>query len=166
MGYKWNQTNDLVVPTDGKNYFIITDPWNQANTGYWDVGVSVDATLSFADKANRTEFTASQQVWEQNGVKLTNDKAKSTNNVADYAKPARFYANSSITVTAPGNIKTIVFDCNSSSYATSLKNSIGSAATTSSDKVTVSLDGTSGEFSIASLTAQVRLDTMTVTYVK
>lgn len=162
---KWNQTNDLTIPTDGKNYFIITNPWDPT-TGYWDVGVAVDATLSFADKAYRTVFTTSQQVWEQNGVILTNDKAKSTNNVADYAKPARFYANSSITLTAPGNIKTIVFDCSSTSYATALKNSIGSTATASSDKVTVSLDGTTDLFSIASLSAQVRMDTITVTYVK
>lgn len=162
---KWNQTNDLTIPTDGKNYFIITNPWDPT-TGYWDVGVAVDATLSFADKAYRTLFTTSQQVWEQNGITLTNDKAKSTSNVGDYAKPARFYANSSITVEAPGNIKTIVFDCNSSSYATTLKNSIGNSATASSDKVTVALDGTTDLFSIASLSAQVRLDAVTVTYVK
>ena len=165
-GNKWNQTNDLVVPTDGKNYFIISNPWDATNTGYWDSEVKIDATLSFTDKANRTLFTTSQQVWEQNGVKLTNDKAKSTNSVADYAKPARFYAKSSITLTAPGNIKTIVFDCNNASYATSLKNSIGNSAAASNDKVTVELDGTTNSFSIASLSAQVRMDAVTVTYVK
>ncbi len=165
-GNKWNQTNDLDIPEDGKNYFIISNPWDATNTGYWDSEVKIDATLSFTEKANRTLFTTSQQVWEQNGVILTNDKAKSTNNVADYAKPARFYANSSITLTAPGNIKTIVFDCSSSSYATALKNSIGNSATASNNKVTVALDGTTNSFSIASLSAQVRLYAVTVTYVK
>ena len=99
------------------------------------------ATLSFADKAQRTEFSNSKQVWEQNGIILTNNKASSTNNVADYAKPARFYANSQIIVECSLGLMTqIVFDCNSSSYATSLKSSLstsGVTTTVSSDKVTV-----------------------------
>ena len=55
-------------------------------------------TLSFANKAQRTTFTTSQQVWEQNGIVFTNDKGSSTSNVADYANPARIYASSKITV--------------------------------------------------------------------
>ena len=69
-------------------------------------------------------------------------------------------------MTAPGKITAITFDCNSSSYATALKNSIGTDATVSSDKVTVELDGTSDSYVIATLTAQVRMDAMTVTYAK
>lgn len=122
------------------------------------------ATLSFADKAQRTSFSTSKQVWEQNGITFTNNKSSSTNNVADYANPVRLYAKSSVTVEAPGNITKIVFDCNSSSYATAMKNSAGGSATASSDKVTVTLDGTSATYTIASLTAQVRLDSLTVTY--
>lgn len=122
------------------------------------------ATLSFADKAQRTSFSTTQQVWEQNGVTFTNNKG-SGSNVADYAKPVRFYAKSEIIVEcALGNITKIEFDCNSSSYATALKNSIGSTATASSDKVTVTLDGTSNSFTISSLSAQVRMDALTVTY--
>ena len=97
-------------------------------------------TLSFADKAQRTSFSTTKQVWEQNGITFTNDKASSTNAVADYAKPVRLYANSKVTVEHPGMTK-IVFDCNSSSYATALKNAIGTPAngkvSVSSDKVTV-----------------------------
>ena len=124
-----------------------------------------EATLSFADKAQRTSFSTAQQVWEQNGITFTNAKAASTTNVADYAKPARLYAGSSVTIEcSSGNITQIVFDCNSSSYATALKNSIGSSATASSDKVTIALDGSTTTFTIAKLTAQVRLDAITVTY--
>ena len=47
------------------------------------------ATLSFADKSYRTSFSTTQQVWEQNGITLTNNKSSSTNNVADYANPVR-----------------------------------------------------------------------------
>ena len=66
-----------------------------------------------------------------------------------------------------GEISKIVFDCNSSSYATALKNSIGTTAevSVSSDKVTVTLDGAT-EFVVAKLTAQVRMDAVTVTYEK
>ncbi len=126
-----------------------------------------EATLSFADKANRTSFSTSSQVWEQNGIILTNNKGASTSNVADYAKPARFYKSSEIIIECSlGNINSIVFDCNSASYATALKNSItDSNVTVSSDKVTVTLDGTSNSYQIASLTGgQVRMDALTVTY--
>ena len=123
-----------------------------------------EATLSFDNKAQRTSFSTSKQVWEQNGIKFTNDKASSSNAVADYAKPVRLYAGSSVTIEAPGNITKIVFDCNSSSYATAMKNSIGGTATASSDKVTVTPNESSSSFTVAKLTAQVRLDSITVSY--
>ena len=44
---------------------------------------STTATLSFASVANRTSQTTAQQVWEQNGIKLINNKGSSTSNVAD-----------------------------------------------------------------------------------
>lgn len=125
-------------------------------------------TLTFDDKANRTTFTTTQQVWQQNGITLTNDKASSTNAVADYAKPARFYQGSKLTVEANGGeMSKIVFDCNSSTYANDLKTSIGTTATVSvdSDKVTVTLDGAT-QFVVEKLVKQVRMDSITVTYVK
>ena len=64
-------------------------------------------TLSFADRAQRTVFTTEQQVWVQNGITVTNDKAASTSNVADYAAPARFYKSSKVTLECAG-MKTIV----------------------------------------------------------
>ena len=113
-------------------------------------------TISFASKAQRTSFSTSVQVWENSGVKLTNNKSSSTSNVGDYFNPARFYASSNLVIDAPGNITKIVFDCNSSSYANALKTSIGTSATTSvsSDKVTVTLGGTSSSFTVAKLSAQ------------
>ena len=129
----------------------------------------VTATLSFADKAQRTTFDSSKQIWEQNGIKLINNKASSTNAVADYAKPARFYAGSDLNVTAPGAISMIVFDTNSSSYATAMKNSIGTVSdasvTVSSDKVTVTFSTPVASFAVAKFTAQVRMDSMDVTYI-
>ena len=127
-------------------------------------GQVVTATLTFDDVAKRTSFSTASQTWEENNITFINNKASSTNNVANYSKPARLYAGSSVTVEVDGNITEIVFDCNNSSYATSLKNSIGDAATASGDKVTVTLSDGASSFTIAKLTAQVRIDAITVTY--
>lgn len=66
------------------------------------------ASLSFADKANRTSFSTTQQVWEQNGITFTNDKDGSTTPVADYA-PARLYKSSKVTVTYTEAFTKVVF---------------------------------------------------------
>ena len=128
---------------------------------------AVEAELLFSEE-NRTEFSTSQQVFEANDIKVTNDKGASTSNVANYVAPARFYKNSKVTVTAPGNITTIVFDCNSASYATALNDSgLTGTVSVSDDKVTVILDGSSNEYVISSLTGgQVRMDGVTVTYLQ
>ena len=128
-----------------------------------------EATLSFANNAQRTSISTTKQVWEQNGVTFTNNKASSTTNVADYANPVRLYASSSVTVACSlGNMTKIVFDCNNSSYATAMNNSIGTVSgatvSVSSDKVTVTFTTAVESFTVAKLTAQVRIDSITVTY--
>lgn len=125
---------------------------------------TASATLTFDNKSKRTTYNTTQQVWTENGITMTNDKSSSTNNVGDYVKPARLYANSKVTVTAPGKITKIVFDCSSTSYASALKSSIGATATALNDKVTVTLSNPQDSFVVTKLTAQVRLDAMTVTY--
>ena len=72
------------------------------------IAAEVTGTLTFDDKAKRTVFNTSQQVWTENGITVVNDKSTSTSNVADYAKPVRFYASSAITVKCDGTIKQIV----------------------------------------------------------
>ena len=129
-------------------------------------GFAEEATLSFANTAQRTSFSTSQQVWEQNGITFTNNKSKSTSNVANYANPVRLYKSSQIIVECSlGNITQITFDCNTNDYAKTLNSSI-SGSSKSDDKVTVTLDGTSTSFTVASLGGQVRLDGLTVTYKK
>lgn len=124
------------------------------------------ATLSFADKTQRTSYTTTQQVWKQNGITFTNNKSASTNNIGDYANPVRCYASSSITVEMDSNMSEIEFECASSAYATALKNSIGSATTVTvnGSVVTVTLDPSSKSFDVAKLTAQVQFKSITVTY--
>lgn len=122
------------------------------------------ATLSFADEAQRTSFSTTQQVWEQNGVTFTNNKG-SGSNVADYSNPVRLYAKSEVVIECTlGNISEIKFTCSSSSYATELKNSVGAEAASSGSVVTITPASASNSYTIASLTAQVRIKEMTVTY--
>lgn len=130
-------------------------------------GGTVDASLSFANTAQRTSWSESQQVWTQNGVTLTNNRGGGTE-IADNSNPARFYKNSEIIVEhTSGKITKIVFDCNTNDYATALKNSIGtiSGATvsSSSDKVTVTFTNAVASFTVTLSSAQVRMDALTVT---
>ena len=130
----------------------------------------VTKTIKFDNKAKRTVLTTSQQVWVENGITITNDKGSSSSNVADYSNPARFYKSSKLTVATGGEIQSIVFDCNSASYATALKSAIPAASgtiTVSSDKVTVVLAKPASSFVIANLSGgQVRMDSITVTWLE
>ena len=133
--------------------------------------VETTATLSFANKAQRTSYSTTEQIWEQNGIIFTNKKASSTNNVADYANPVRLYQGSSVTVDVEeGTISKIVFDCNSNAYANTVKTSIGTVSGASvevnSDKVTVIFATPVESYTIAKVNAQVRLDSISVTYLK
>ena len=123
----------------------------------------ITATITFDDASKRTELTTSKQVWQENGVTVTNDKAASSSNVADYKKPARFYAGSSLTIEYPGMTK-IEVACNSTSYATALKNSItdGTTVTVNGKVVTITLSAAADSYKIAKLSAQVRVDSMTI----
>ena len=124
-----------------------------------------EATLSFADVANRTSYTTEQQVWEQNGITLTNNKGESTSNVGDYSAPARFYKSSNLKVETEKAMTKIVFACNNATYATALQGSITSGAVTVDGSiVTVTLADSATSYSIASLGAQVRMNSLTVTF--
>ena len=128
---------------------------------------AVSATITFDDKAKRTEFNTSKQVWTENGITVTNEKGASTSNVADYANPARFYKSTKLEVAVNGNIVSIEFDCNSEDYAAVMQSSIGDAAVQVGDKVTVSLATPAPSYVVESLTGgQVRMDAITVTYTK
>ena len=118
-------------------------------------------TLTFDDKAKRTTFNSNQQVWQENGITLTNDKAASTNAVADYAKPARFYKGSNVKIEAPGAIVSISINVSGleSKYVTAW-------GTASNGIVTITLDGTSNTYQFTNLSAQARANSITVTYVK
>ena len=148
----------LITLSDGNKYY-------KDETNTIEQRKQRTSTITFDDTNKRSERTNSRQVWTENDIVFTNERS-SGNNVADNYKPVRLYSKQSVKVAIPdgGIITKIVYDCNTSNYASTLKNSIGNAATASSDKVTVTLNGTSSEFVISSLSGEVRLDGITVTY--
>lgn len=130
-----------------------------------------DVSISFANTSQRTSQDGSSQVWKNGDVIFTNNKAASTSAVVSNVNPVRLYAHSEIILQAPGNISKIIFNANTTGYASELKNSITSGTVTLSDKVvTVEFDeeieSLSNIFTIEDLSAQVRLDSLTLSYVE
>ena len=122
------------------------------------------AKLDFNSVSNCVSQDGNSQVWSANGITLTNAKNKSNTNVAKYS-PIRLYQGSSVTIECAGMTK-IVFTCDTykNTYASALQASIGSqgTVTVSGVTVTVVLNEAVDSFTIAQLTAQVRLDDVTV----
>ena len=120
------------------------------------------ATIDFTDKANRVSYSTEQQVWAQNGITVTNDKAGSSSNVGDYGGegyPVRFYKTSAVTVACAG-MSTIVFNCDDykDTYATDLAASIlDGTVTVDGTVVTVTFDAPVDSLFIPELAAQVRV---------
>ncbi|MBO5419774.1 MAG: chitobiase/beta-hexosaminidase C-terminal domain-containing protein [Bacteroidales bacterium] len=132
--------------------------------------ITYEAELSFTDKANRTSFSGEKQVWEQNGIVFTNDKASSSNNVADYANPVRLYQGSTVTINMAKEDEQIVkieFESDGTAkYKTALLNSLtgaGITPTVAGNVYTIELPGPADSFTF-SLTAQARLKNLKVTY--
>lgn len=136
------------------------------------LSAEVTGTISFANADQRTLRTNQKQVWENDGITLTNEKA-SGENVTNNTNPVRFYQNQNLNIKAPGEITKIVFDVYRSynywsgydnTYVNNLQNSIvGSSVTVSDNIVTVTMSGAT-EFTIAQLTDDVRLNSISVTY--
>jgi hypothetical protein len=130
-------------------------------------GTGATATIYFDNVANRTAFSTEQQVWEQNGITVTNDKAASTSNVGDYYNPARFYKNSNVTVEADAAFSQIVFNCDDykATYVTDLQATISSGkVSVDGTTLTVTLDSAATSYAITGLAGQVRVDSITVIY--
>ena len=125
-----------------------------------------EATLSFADAANRVSQDVNQQVWSANGITLTNNKGASTSDVGTYTAPARFYKSSELIVECDKAMAKIEFVCSGTSYATALESSITSGnVTVDGSSVFVTFDSAVTSYTVASLTGgQVRMNKLTVTY--
>ena len=130
-------------------------------------GDGTSATIYFNDVANRTSYSEQQQVWQQNGITVTNDKGASTSNVGDYSDPARFYKSSNLTIAADAAFSQIVFNCDDykTTYPTDLQSSITTGSVSvNGTVVTVTLSSATTSFAITNLAGQVRVDSITVVY--
>ncbi len=121
--------------------------------------------MDFSVAANRQSWDTEEQIWKANGITVTNKKASSSSNVADYVGPARFYKSSSLKIEYSGMTK-IVFTCNDykASYVTDLQASLDSKGTVTVSGTTVTIEFASAvnALEIATLTGQVRMDSLTV----
>lgn len=126
-----------------------------------------EATLSFADDANRTSQNDDQQIWKQNGITFINNKTSGSSNVVADFNPVKLYKNSEVIIQKSGMTK-IVFNCNNTSYASALVNAInnidGVNVSVDSKVVTVIFAEAKDEFTMTMSGGQVRLDALTVTY--
>ena len=144
--------------TKTKSFDVVVAPAGTVAVNYTLIG-----TIDFNVEANCISQDDNQQVWSANNVTLTNNKASSTSPVKKYT-PVRLYAKSSVTIAATG-IRKIVFtvDDYKNTYAEDLKSSITTGTVTVDGLVvTVVLDANVDKFEIASLAAQVRLDSVEV----
>ena len=119
----------------------------------------LESTITFDDASKRVSSTTSQQVWKENGITVTYDKNSYNNNLAEYAKPIRFYAGTKVTISYP-NMVQIVIVANSDSYATTLASSI-SGSVQNGKEVTITLNNVGDSYSFVP-SAQVRVDSITV----
>ena len=115
-----------------------------------------DVVISFNDVANRTTFTTSQQVWAQNGITVTNNKTSSSNEIVDYANPARFYKNSSLTVAYSSNITKIVIYTDGGKCYTGSETISGATLSVAGGVMTIELTTPATSFTISTLATQVR----------
>ena len=121
------------------------------------------ATISFTSTANRTEFSTTKQVWVQNGITVTNDKASASSNVADYSNPVRFYQGSNVTISFPGMTK-IEINCSGldTKYVDSWLNVTGATATKSNGIVTIVFNAPTDSITFTALAKQSRAYSITV----
>ena len=122
------------------------------------------AEITFSSKDNRTQFNSNVQVWEMNGIKVTNNKAASTNDVADYANPARFYKGSSLTIEYTSAISKIEITTTGGSkyYLSSSINISGATLLVSGANAVIVLNSTTNSVTITSLPNQVRISKIVV----
>lgn len=122
------------------------------------------ATITFDDKAKRTTFDSSaQQIWEENGITVTNNKGTYANALGDYANPARFYAGTETIIEYPSMTK-IEVTAGSAKYAQVWADSntdTNATVTVDGSVATIVLTTTVDSYTV-SMSAQTRVASITV----
>ena len=127
-----------------------------------------DPTTSDAKKldlnvaSNRTEYSATKQVWSANGITLTNNKGSSTNDVGNYTTPIRIYKNSEVVIECTGMTKIkFVMDTYKSEYVEWLEGVLtGSDYTVSTEdlEITVTFKAATNSLTFVASEGQIRID--------
>ena len=150
-------------------------------TGNHDYGTGNNCIICGAEKPDVTEKTVTMNIYANKGSLSNNvitwtsgdvtfQNAKNSSQTAIRTSDSdhyRMYKGSSATATANGAITKLVFTCNSSSYATALKNSIsgdGVSVSVSGSDVTVTFTNPTNSFTIKAMSAAVWFKTLKVTY--
>ena len=120
------------------------------------------ATITFDDKSKRTEHTAEKQVWAENGITVTNNKAASSTNVADYANPARFYASSDLIIEYTGIVKIVINTTGGKNWGGCSSISGGGVATADGTITTIVFDSPVDSVTITKLTDQIRVTSIEI----
>ena len=126
----WLANGETETRLAGSKYTITADITFTAQFVTTDIDDSqaTESTITFDSTDKRTAYSSEQQIWQENGIIVTNNKASSQTAVGNYANPARFYKNSELIVSlaSPSSkITKIVFNANTATYATTLANTIG-----------------------------------------
>ena len=103
-------------------------------------------------------------MWEQNGITVTNNKAASTNPVADYANPARFYANSELIISATKPMVKIVINSAGGKNLTLNGGDGYTVEGSGTSTTTITLNPAVTSFTIAKVSGQVRVNSIEVTF--
>ena len=120
------------------------------------------ATITFDNKSKRTEQTTEKQVWAENGITVTNNKAASSTNVADYANPARFYASSDLIIEYTGIVKIVINTTGGKNWGGCSSISGGGVATADGTITTIVFDSPVDSVTITKLTDQIRVTSIEI----
>ena len=128
------------------------------------------STLTFKDTVARKELDSSKQIWSNETITLVNEKAESTNSVADYSNPVRFYKSSTVSIQFPSNnIKQIKIESEENgsgdnTYFNNLKNSLSNVTYTEDGTNLIIENYTSNELNFTCASGQVRLFAISIQY--
>lgn len=126
------------------------------------------ATIDFSTADQRVSLDSNSQVWSNGGLTVTNNKASTNTDVADYKNPVRFYKNSNLVIAFPGMTKIeIVSEENKGSDNAYFDHLIESLAddftyTTNDTTVIITLPEATDSLTITLSGGQVRMYSITV----
>ncbi len=124
---------------------------------------AASATISFADKANRTQFNDEIQVWEQNGITVTNNRNGAYSKVGDYN--GRFYKDTEVIIEYPDMTAIVIDSTNIESKYIAWDSSFtdsNATAVVADSVTTITFSEPVDSFTFAKMSAQSRANTITV----